>query len=69
MVIHVGIHLSIGSRVCLVALDKNRISVFSVTHYGKTRVILCTKRINAFFFTHTHTLFFQARPFLTTGNP
>lgn len=56
----VGIHLSIGSRVCLVALDKYRISVFSVTHHGKTRVVLCTVRINAFLFTHTHNFFFPS---------
>lgn len=40
MVIHVGIHLTLSSKVCLIALDKNRIPVFPVSQYEKTRVIL-----------------------------
>lgn len=40
MMIHVGIHLTLGSKVCFVALEKNRISVFPVTQARKTSVIL-----------------------------
>lgn len=31
---------NLSSKVCLIALDKNRIPVFPVTQYEKTRVIL-----------------------------
>lgn len=53
--VYAGIHLTLGSNVCFVALDKNRISVFPVTHCRKTWVLLAYYKDKYFPFTHTCT--------------
>ena len=55
--VHAGILLTLGSKVCFVALDKNRVSVFLVTHYRKTRVLFvyCKDKYSSLTHTHTHT--------------
>lgn len=75
MMVHVGVHLTLGSEVCFVALGKGRISMFPVTQPQKTRVIsvyyeekcfsLCTHITHVCMHVYTR----QVRPFLTAGDP
>lgn len=61
--VHAGILLTWGRKVCFVALDKNRISVFLVTHYRKTRVLFVYCKDKYSSLTHTHAYIYMGTRF------